>query len=97
VQDLQGTRIKPLITKFNRGLSANLALHPLPLAGHGWRTGRVGRQRRRRLERPRARPRWGKGIGDRGGSGESLTTGREGQQGGRRRTSMAAGGGFTRR
>jgi hypothetical protein len=32
VQDLQGTRIKPLITKFNRGLSANLPLHLLPLA-----------------------------------------------------------------
>jgi hypothetical protein len=31
MQDLQDTRIEPLITKFNRGLSANLPLHLLPL------------------------------------------------------------------
>jgi hypothetical protein len=32
MQDLRDTRVGPLITKFNRGLSANLPLHLLPLA-----------------------------------------------------------------
>jgi hypothetical protein len=31
MQDLRDTRIAPLITKFYRGLSANLPPHPLPL------------------------------------------------------------------
>jgi hypothetical protein len=57
-----------------------LLLHPLPLACHGRRIGRTGRRRRRRLERPQARPRWGKGKGDQGDAGEMLTTGGEGRE-----------------
>jgi hypothetical protein len=89
----QTHRFRFTVAGFFRGLCAKLPVHPLPLACHGRRTGRAGRRRRRRLERPRVRPRWGKGRGDRGGSGELLTTGGEGRQDGRRRTSAVAGGG----
>jgi hypothetical protein len=72
------------------GLCAKSPCLLLPQDRSRRRSWRTGRRRRRRLERLQARPRWGKRSGDGDESMGVLTSGGEGQQGGRRRTSMAA-------